>query len=74
MDLTTNGVVITDAIKHVQGKMEHLNTREKKILQDIKENNAKNEDIDLQETNNDILAVIHRIYDLCYSHGCTIFD
>jgi hypothetical protein len=34
--------------------MEHLNTLEKKILQDIKENNAKNEDIDLQEPNNDI--------------------
>jgi hypothetical protein len=25
MDLTTNGVVITDAIKYVQGKMDHLN-------------------------------------------------
>jgi len=54
MELTSNGVIITDAIKYVQGKMEHLNTREKKILQDIKENNTKNEDIDLQEANNDI--------------------
>jgi hypothetical protein len=25
MDLTTNGVVVTDAIKYVQGKMDHLN-------------------------------------------------
>jgi hypothetical protein len=37
MDLTTNGVVITDAIKYVQGQMEYLNAAEKKILQDIKQ-------------------------------------
>ena len=37
MDLTTNGVVVTDAIRYVQGKMDHLNKVEKKILQDIKE-------------------------------------
>ena len=36
MDLTTNCVVFTDAIKYVQGKMDHLNTVEKKLLQDIK--------------------------------------
>ena len=36
MDLTTNGIVVTDAIKYVQGKMDHLNTAEKKLLQDIK--------------------------------------
>ena len=36
MDLNTNGVVITDAIKYVQGKMDHLNIEEKKLLQDIK--------------------------------------
>jgi hypothetical protein len=48
MDLTTNGLVITDAIKYVQGKMDHLNKAEKALLKDIKE-------IDLQETNNDIL-------------------
>ena len=29
MDLTTNGVVITDAIKYVQGQMDHLNKSEK---------------------------------------------
>jgi hypothetical protein len=31
MDLTTNGVVVTDAIKYVQGKMDHLNKVEKNI-------------------------------------------
>jgi hemerythrin-like domain-containing protein len=39
MDLTTNGVVITDAIKYVQGQMDHLNKQEKEILQDIKQEN-----------------------------------
>jgi hypothetical protein len=34
MDLTTNGVVITDAIKYVQGKLDHLN-------KDIKEKEDK---------------------------------
>ena len=28
MDLTTNGVVMTDAIKYVQGQMDHLNKTE----------------------------------------------
>jgi IS30 family transposase len=37
MDLITNGVVVTDTIKYVQGKMDRLNKQEKKILQDIKE-------------------------------------
>jgi hypothetical protein len=37
VDLSTNGVVITDAIKYVSGKMDHLNTAEKNLLQDIKE-------------------------------------
>jgi hypothetical protein len=36
IDLSTNGVVITDAIKYVNGKMDHLNNQEKKLLQDIK--------------------------------------
>jgi hypothetical protein len=35
MDLTTNGVVITYAIKYVQEQMNHLNKLEKAILQDI---------------------------------------
>jgi hypothetical protein len=33
----TNGVVVTDAIKYVNRKMEHLNNQEKKILLDIKD-------------------------------------
>ena len=36
MDLTTNGVVVTDAIKYVQGKMDHLNKTEKELLRGIK--------------------------------------
>ena len=43
MDLTTNGVVITDAIKYVQGQMDHLNKQEKEILQDIKQENETEE-------------------------------
>lgn len=42
MELTTNGVVITDAIKYVQGQMDHLNNQEKALLQDIK-NKEENE-------------------------------
>jgi hypothetical protein len=34
MDLCTNGVIVTDAIKYVQGKMDHLNTAEKKLLKE----------------------------------------
>jgi hypothetical protein len=37
MDLTTNGLVVTDAIKYVNGKMDHLNNQEKKLLHDIKD-------------------------------------
>ena len=46
MEMTTGGVIVTDAIKYVQGKMEHLNNQEKKLLQDIKQrdNKAKEED------------------------------
>jgi predicted transcriptional regulator len=36
VDLSTNGVVITDAIKYVNAKMDHLNNQEKEILLDIK--------------------------------------
>jgi hypothetical protein len=44
MDLTTNGVVITDALKYVQGKLDHLNNQEKKLLQDIKEHGEDEEE------------------------------
>jgi hypothetical protein len=57
MDLTTNGVVVTDAIKYIQGKLDHLNTTEKKLLQDIKEDRDKEkqeEDIESQKTYNGI--------------------
>jgi hypothetical protein len=37
IDLSTNGIVITDAIKYINGKMDHLNNQEKKLLHDIKE-------------------------------------
>jgi hypothetical protein len=37
MELTTGGVIITDAIKYVQGQMNHLDNQEKKVLKDIKD-------------------------------------
>ena len=37
IDLSTNGIVITDAIKYVNGKMDHLNNQEKRLLHDIRE-------------------------------------
>ena len=48
MDLTTNGVVVTDAIKYVQGQMNHPNKEEKKLQKDIK-------DKDKEEPTNDAL-------------------
>jgi hypothetical protein len=51
MDLTTNGVVITDAIKYVQGQMDHLSTQEKKLLQDIKPKQQEEEEKENGETN-----------------------
>ena len=41
MEMTTGGVIITDAIKYVQGQMDHLNSEEKKILKGIKEKEKK---------------------------------
>jgi IS30 family transposase len=59
MDLTTNGVVVTDAIRYVQGQMDHLNKSEKALLQDIKQKEGKGEeqqegDIEQQKTTNGI--------------------
>jgi hypothetical protein len=57
MDLTTNGVVITDAIKYVQGQMDHLNKSEKALPQDIQQKGDKpqqDEDIEQQQTTNGI--------------------
>jgi hypothetical protein len=36
-ELVTNGVIVNDALRIVQSKMEHLNGEEKRLLQDIKE-------------------------------------
>jgi hypothetical protein len=36
IDLTTNGVVMTDTVKYVQGKRDHVNKLEKELLKDIK--------------------------------------
>ena len=41
LDLTTNGVVVTDAIKYVQSKMDHLNETEKELIQDIKKDSEE---------------------------------
>lgn len=49
MELATNGVVVTDAIKYVQGQMEHLNTTERKLLQDIKQKEEKKPPENLHE-------------------------
>jgi hypothetical protein len=58
MDLATNGVVIIDAIKYVQGQMDHLNKSEKALLQDIQQKEDKpeqqEEDIEQQKTTNGI--------------------
>ena len=53
MELATNGVVVTDAIKYVNGQMNHLNNQEKKLLLDIKDKgNAEAEAEDKQLSNN----------------------
>jgi hypothetical protein len=44
MELTTGGVIITDAIKYVQGQMDHSNNQEKKLLKDIKEKEKEKEE------------------------------
>ena len=42
MDLVSNGVVITDAIKDVNGKMDHLNKQEKKCFRISKITKGRN--------------------------------
>jgi IS30 family transposase len=51
MDLVSNGVVITDAVKYVNGKMDYLNAAEKKLLQDIQ--NQKKEEAEAVEDINE---------------------
>jgi hypothetical protein len=54
MELTTNGVVVTD--QYVQGKMDHLNDREKALLQDIKqkEEGFSEESLQVEGTSNGV--------------------
>jgi hypothetical protein len=35
-ELVTNGVIVNDALRIIQSKMEHLNGEEKRLLRDIK--------------------------------------
>ena len=67
MDLTTGGVIVTDAIKYVQGRMDHLNTTEKKLLQDVKQkmdkekkriSNSKNKKLPMGFSRKDHLAIL----------------
>ena len=43
--MMTNGVVITDAIKYVQGKMDQLNNQEKKPLHHIEQQKKEREEL-----------------------------
>jgi IS30 family transposase len=55
MELTTGGVIVTDALKYVKGQMDYLNNAQKGLLKNIKvEDKTEQEDIKLQDTNNDI--------------------
>jgi hypothetical protein len=55
MELTTGGVIVTDAIKYVKGQMDYLNNGQKGLLKNIKgEDKTEQEDIKLQDTNNDV--------------------
>src|SRR5918995_2836404 len=49
LDLTTNGVVVTDAIKMFKKNPDHLNNSERELTQDIKENKIKEEDEESQQ-------------------------
>jgi hypothetical protein len=44
MDLCTNGVIVIEAIKYVQGKMDHLNTAEKKLLKEQERESEESEE------------------------------
>jgi hypothetical protein len=56
MELTTGGLIITDAIKYVQGQMNHLDKTENRLLQDIQEkkNGEQQEDFEQQPTTNGV--------------------
>ena len=48
MDLSTGGSIIMESIKYVQGKMDHLNSEEKKLLKELK-NKGEKEDAEAAE-------------------------
>ena len=55
LDMITNGTVVSDALKYVNGKTERLSlAADKKQLKDIREDIAADDDIDIEKTNNDI--------------------
>jgi hypothetical protein len=49
LDLTTNGVVVTDVIKMFKNNPDHLNNSERELTQHIKENKIKEEDEESQQ-------------------------
>ena len=50
LDIMTNGIIVTDAIKYVQGKMDYLNAAEKKLLQDIREGEGEGREEEKSKT------------------------
>jgi hypothetical protein len=55
LDMITNGTVVSDALQHVNCKTERLSlAADKKQLEDIREDIAADDDIDIEKTNNDI--------------------
>ena len=49
LDLTTNSVVVTDTISMLKNKLDHLNTSERELTQDIQENKLKNDGEESQQ-------------------------
>jgi site-specific recombinase XerD len=62
MEMTTGGVIITDAIKYVQGQMNYLNKQEKKLLKDIKDKNGKGEEPVTDSVGDDIKTTNDRVF------------
>jgi predicted transcriptional regulator len=50
INLGINGVVVTEAIKYVNSKMDHLNSQEKKLLHDIREDAEAAEAAEAEDT------------------------
>jgi hypothetical protein len=49
LDLTTNSVVVTDTISMLKNKLDHLNTNERELAQDIQENKLEKDGEELQQ-------------------------